>query len=73
VNRLFLALAAYVALGILSWTTLSDSRVRLTTLLILGLFAFKTVMRRKDVMHDDEPKDVAEKLTADGYELKAKS
>jgi len=55
VNRLVLALAAFVGLGILSWTTLSDTRVRLMTLLILGLFAFKTVIRRKDVIHSDEP------------------
>ena len=54
-NRLVLALAAFVGLGILSWTTLSDTRVRLMTLLILGLFAFKTVIRRKDVIHSDEP------------------
>ena len=54
-NRLLLALAAYVALGVLSWTTLSDERIRLMTLLILGLFACKTVIRRKDVIHSGEP------------------
>ena len=54
-NRLVLALAAYVVLGVLTWMTLSDTRVRLMTLLILGLFAFKTVIRRKDVIHGDEP------------------
>jgi len=59
VNRLILALAAYVALGILSWATLSDSRVRMMTLLILGLFAFKTVIRRKDVLRrGGDEKDV---------------
>ena len=58
-NRLILALAAYVALGILSWATLSDSRVRMMTLLILGLFAFKTVIRRKDVLRrGGDEKDV---------------
>ena len=58
-NRLLLALAAFVGLGILSWTTISDSRIRLVTLLILGLFAFKTVIRRNDVIHrGEEEKDV---------------
>ena len=53
-NRLLLALAAFAGLGILSWTTLSDSRIRLMSLLILGLFAFKTVIRRNDVIHTGE-------------------
>jgi hypothetical protein len=57
VNRLALALAAYVALGILSWTTLGDQRIRLVTLAILAMFAVKTVMRRKDVMHPDVETD----------------
>jgi len=61
VNRLVLALAAYVGLGILSWTTLSDSRVRLMTLLILGLFAFKTVIRRNDVIHGHDDDQVGER------------
>jgi PDZ domain-containing secreted protein len=60
VNRLLLALAAYAALGILSWTTLNDSRVRLMTLLILGLFTFKTVMRRKDVIHGQDDHEISE-------------
>ena len=33
--------------------TLSDQRIRLLTLLILALFAFKSWVRRKDVMHPD--------------------
>jgi hypothetical protein len=51
VSRLTGALIAYLALGVLAVTTLSDQRIRAVTLLILGLFAFKTWMRRKDVMH----------------------
>jgi len=51
VNRLALGLVAYLVLGILSWTTLSDQRIRLMTLAILGLFAVKTWVRRKDFMH----------------------
>ncbi len=53
-NRLTLALVAFVALGVLAWTTLSDERVRLVTLAILALFALKTWVRRKDVMHPDD-------------------
>jgi hypothetical protein len=50
-NRLAMALIAYLVLGVLAYTTLNDSRIRLLTLLILALFAFKTWVRRKDVVH----------------------
>jgi uncharacterized membrane protein YfcA len=53
VNRLTLAMAAFVVLGVLAWTTLSDERLRLVTLAILALFAAKTWVRRNDVMHPD--------------------
>ncbi|MFZ0135827.1 MAG: hypothetical protein WAK89_02120 [Candidatus Sulfotelmatobacter sp.] len=52
-SRLAMALIAYLALGGLAFTTLSDSRIRLLTLLILALFAFKSWVRRKDVLHPD--------------------
>ncbi|MBZ5706931.1 MAG: hypothetical protein LAN63_16400 [Acidobacteriia bacterium] len=52
-NRLLLALAAYVVLGVLCWTTIQDQRIRLATLVVLALFAVKTLLRRKDVMHPD--------------------
>jgi hypothetical protein len=54
VNRLLLGLVAYLVLGILSWTTLSDTRIRLVTLAILAMFALKTWVRRKDFMHPDK-------------------
>jgi hypothetical protein len=67
VNRLALALIAYVALGALTYLTISDSRIRAATLAILALFAVKSVLRRKDLIHrgksdDDEveSKDLAE-------------
>ena len=54
VNKKFaLALIAYAVLGILAWTTLSNEpipisgwnlKVRTGTLLILGLFAFKSAL-----------------------------
>jgi hypothetical protein len=50
-NRLAMALIAYLVLGVLAYTTLNDSRIRLLTLLILALFASKTWVRRKDVVH----------------------
>ena len=53
-NRLLIALAAFVALGILSWKTISDQRIRLVTLAILAMFALKTWVRRKDVLHPDK-------------------
>ena len=50
-KRLLLAFAAYVALGTLALTTLTDYRIRGVTLAILGMFAVKTWVRRKDFMH----------------------
>jgi hypothetical protein len=56
VNRLMLALVAYGVLAALTWTTISDAKVRLATLAVLALFAVKTVVRRRDVMHPDAEK-----------------
>jgi hypothetical protein len=50
-SRLAMALIAYAALGALAFVTLSDFRIRALTLLILGLFAFKSWVRRKEVLH----------------------
>ena len=52
-KRLGLALAAYVALAALAFATLPDQRVRGVTLAILAMFAVKTLVRRKEVMHPD--------------------
>ena len=52
-NRLYAGLAAFVVLGVLAWTTISDPRIRLATLAILLMFALKTWVRRKDFMHPD--------------------
>ena len=57
VSRLAVALIAYVVLGVLTWTTISDTRIRAGTLVILGLFAFKSWVRRSDVMHPDKHGD----------------
>jgi len=53
-----MALLAYVALAVLTWTTISDQRVRLVTIAILAMFAVKTWVRRKDVMHADSRSDI---------------
>jgi hypothetical protein len=48
---------AYAVLGILTWTTITDTKLRAGTLVILGLFVFKSWVRRKDVMHPDGKRD----------------
>jgi hypothetical protein len=53
VNRFWLAMVAYVAIAVLAWRTLTDEKLRLATLAVLALFAVKTVVRRKDVIHPD--------------------
>jgi hypothetical protein len=52
-SRLAMAMIAYLVLGALAYSTLSDPRIRMATLLILGLFAVKSWVRRKDALHSD--------------------
>ena len=52
-NRLVLAMLAYAALAALALATLSDTRIRAASLLILGMFAVKSWIRRKEVLHPD--------------------
>jgi len=59
VSRLSIALICYAVLGALAWTTLTDPRLRAGTLVILALFAVKSVLRRRDVLHVDEDEDKA--------------
>jgi uncharacterized membrane protein YfcA len=56
-NRLAVAFAAYAALGALAYKTLPDERIRLATFAILGLFAIKTWLHRRDLPHPDERDD----------------
>ena len=56
-NRLVVALIAYAVLGVLTWTTISDTRIRAGTLVILFLFAAKSWIRRKDVMRPEKDQD----------------
>jgi hypothetical protein len=57
VNRLSIALICYVVLGVLTWATIADSKLRAGTLVVLALFAVKSVLRRKQVLHPDEGTD----------------
>ena len=52
-KRLLLAFVAYAAVAVLVFKTLDDPRVRGVTLAILAMFAVKTWVRRKDIMHRD--------------------
>jgi hypothetical protein len=52
-KRLLLALLAYAAIAVLAIKTLDDPRVRGVTLAVLAMFAVKTWVRRKDVLHPD--------------------
>ena len=56
-NRLAAALIAYAVLGVLTYLTISDSRIREVTFVILALFAVKSVLRRNDVLHADKDAD----------------
>jgi heme exporter protein D len=49
----------YAALAVLAASTLSDHRIRGVTLAVLAMFAVKTWVRRKDVLHPDSdtPRD----------------
>jgi hypothetical protein len=57
VNRLLFAFAAYAALGVLAYKTLPDERIRLVTFAILGLFAVRTWLRRRDLTHRSNSDD----------------
>ena len=62
-QKLILALTAYVALALLAWQTLSDEPIsvgafhaslRALTLVILGVFAFRTLMHFWRVRIDED-------------------
>ena len=56
-NRLAIAMVCYVVLGALTWITITDPRIRAGTLVILALFAVKSVLRRHEVLHADKGGD----------------
>jgi hypothetical protein len=54
-NRLRLALGIYVALALLAWFTLSDSKIRIITIAILAMFAVRTLTFSKRSAQTDKP------------------
>ena len=56
-NRLSIALVCYVVLEALTWVTITDPKIRAGTLVILALFAVKSCIRRRDVLHSDGERD----------------
>jgi len=58
---------AYVGLAVLTWLTITDTKMRSGTLLILALFAVKSWTRRKDVLHPNSELEAKhrEELKAD--------
>jgi hypothetical protein len=45
-----MAMVAFVILGVLTWATIDDEKIRYGTTAILALFAMKTWLRRNDTM-----------------------
>ena len=60
ISRFAMAMVAYVAIAVLAWNTLTDEKLRMATLAVLALFAVKTLVRRKDVIHPDAKTDGSE-------------
>ena len=70
-NRLATALIAYAVLGVLSWLTISDTRIRAVPLGILLLFALKSILRRNETMHSENAEEEPSKDLAESRQLKA--
>jgi hypothetical protein len=60
VNRLTTALIAYAVLAGLAWFTISDTRIRAVPVVILALFAMKSILRRNEVLHREESTDAVD-------------
>ncbi len=56
-NRLAAALIAYAVLGVLTWMTISDTRIRAGTLVILALFAVKSWIAEERCLHPGRERD----------------
>ena len=57
VSRLTAALIAYAVIGVLTYLTITDHTLRAATFAVLALFAVKSILRRKDVLHPDKSRD----------------
>ena len=61
VSRFSIALALFGLLGLLSWLTLSDPKVRGVTLALLAMFAVKTWLHhRREQLEKNEKQDVSQ-------------
>jgi hypothetical protein len=58
VNRLYLAMGAFVVLGAAAWVTLTEPRLRLMTLAILAMFAVRTWVSRRQTLRANRRSDV---------------
>jgi hypothetical protein len=56
-NRLWLALGIYAVLALLAWFTLGDQRFRIATVVVLALFAVRTVTWSKRHPRDEAKPD----------------
>ena len=56
-SRFSIAMAAYLLLGVLAWTTLSDEKFRYVTIAILAMFAVRTLVHRRDAESIAEEND----------------
>ena len=63
-SRFHIAMAAYLLLGVLAWTTLGDEKFRYVTLAILAMFAVRTLLHRRD------PEQVAGESEENGEEVR---
>ena len=52
-SRMWIALAVLAALAGLAWQTL-DGRIRLVTLLILGMFVFRILLTQRRSRYDEK-------------------
>jgi len=53
-NKLSVAMGAYVLLAILAWQTLTDEKFRWGVLVILGYFAVKTLLHLREQVRERE-------------------
>ena len=53
-KRLWVALGAFAALMLLTWTTIHDQKFRLAALAILAIFAIRTWSHHRKLQHEAE-------------------
>ena len=57
VSKFAAAMAIFVALELLSWLTLSDEKIRVVAMVIIGMFAMRTwAQRRREMLAAAQPK-----------------